>query len=64
MMPQQIVASMYHQYARYLLIFSAAHASTTVTEEMMRMQVLNVPTGTLSTPCGHIPGAASNRKKI
>src|SRR5438876_8212778 len=59
-----IVASMYHQYARYLLIFSAAHASTTVTDDRIRIAVFMVPTGTLSKPCGHIPGGASSRKKM
>src|SRR5207245_11174298 len=62
--PHKIVASMYHQYARYRRIFSAAQASTTVTEDMMRMAVFIVPTGTLSNPCGHIPGGASSRKKM
>src|SRR6266513_3422267 len=59
-----IVASMYHQYARYLLIFSDAHASTTVTDDRIRIAVFMVPTGTLSKPCGHIPGGASSRKKM
>src|SRR4030095_557112 len=59
-----MVASMYHQYARYLLIFSDAHASTTVTDDMIRIAVFIVPTGTLSKPCGHIPGAESTRRKM
>src|ERR1051326_9048059 len=64
MIPHKIVATRYNQYARYRLIFNVAHAGPTGTEETMRMQVLNVPTGTLSTPCGHTPGAASRRRKM
>jgi hypothetical protein len=59
-----MVASMYHQYALYFLIFSDAHASTTVTDDRIRIAVFIVPTGTLSKPCGHIPGGASIRRKI
>src|SRR5215831_5369322 len=64
MIPQVIVASMYHQYALYFRIFSEAHARTTVTDDMIRIAVFIVPTGTLSNPCGHIPGGASMRKKM
>src|SRR5215469_8336494 len=64
MMPQVIVASMYHQYARYLRIFSDAQASTTVTDDMIRIAVFIVPTGTFSKPCGHMPGGESIRKKM
>src|SRR6266513_1733443 len=59
-----MVASMYHQYARYFRIFSDAHASTTVTDDMIRIAVFIVPTGTFSRPCGHMPGGASIRKKM
>src|SRR5437764_5805040 len=31
---------------------------------MISMAVLIVPTGTLSSPCGHMPGAASIRRKM
>jgi hypothetical protein len=30
----------------------------------MRIAVFIVPTGTLSSPCGHVPGAASMRRKM
>ena len=40
------------------------NASTTVTDEAMRMAVFMVPTGTLSNPWGHIPGGASMRRKM
>jgi hypothetical protein len=33
-------------------IFSAAHASTTVTDEAIRIAVFIVPTGTFSNPFG------------
>src|SRR5436309_14114863 len=59
-----MVASMYHQYARYLLIFSDAHARTNVTDDMIRIAVFIVPTGTLSKPCGHMPGGESIRRKM
>src|SRR4030095_6635838 len=59
-----MLASMSHQYARYFRIFSDAHARTTVTDDKMRIAVFIVPTGTLSKPCGHMPGGASIRRKI
>src|SRR5205814_7365554 len=64
MMPQVIVASMYHQYALYFRIFSDAHARTTVTDDMIRIAVFIVPTGTLSNPCGHMPGGESILRKM
>ena len=39
-------------YCENFRIFSEAHASTTVTEEAMRMAVFIAPTGTFSRPCG------------
>jgi len=54
-----------------LFIFSDAHASTTVTEELIKTAVLKVPMGIFSKPCGQAsftagqtPAAALTRNRM
>src|SRR5438445_4636622 len=47
------VPSKYSRCLPQSFIFNDAHAITIVTDELMRMIVLMVPSGTLRSPCGH-----------
>src|SRR5213594_3975535 len=47
------VPSKYSRCLPQSFIFNDAHAITIVTDELMRMIVLIVPSGTLRSPCGH-----------
>src|SRR5438093_13134613 len=58
------VPSMYSRCLPQSFIFNDAHAITIVTDELMRMIVLMVPSGTIRSPCGHSTAPTRSRMYV